>query len=200
MSNQEQPIEPTITEAEESQAVNGETEHEQMPLVTDEAHIAELEGKLEQAHAAAAEEKDRAIRAVAEMENLRRRAAQDVEKAHKFALEKFAGELLPVIDNLERALELADKDNEALKPMLEGIELTLRSMLNTVAKFGVVAIDPQGEAFDPNRHQAMSLVENGQVPPNSVLAVMQKGYELNGRIIRPAMVMVAKAPSGTNPA
>ena len=92
------------------------------------------------------------------MENLRRRAAQDVEKAHKFALEKFAGELLPVIDNLERALELADKDNEALKPMLEGIELTLRSMLNTVAKFGAVAIDPQGEAFDPNRHQAMSLV------------------------------------------
>jgi len=200
MSNQEQPIEPTTTEAEGSQSANVETEHEQMPLVTDEAHIAELEGKLEQAHAAAAEEKDRAIRAVAEMENLRRRAAQDVEKAHKFALEKFAGELLPVIDNLERALELADKDNEALKPMLEGIELTLRSMLNTVAKFGVVAIDPQGEAFDPNRHQAMSLVENGQVPPNSVLAVMQKGYELNGRIIRPAMVMVAKAPSGSNPA
>ncbi len=200
MSNQEQPIEPTTAEDVASQAANSDTEHEQMPLVTDEAHIAELEGKLEQAQAAAAEEKDRALRAVAEMENLRRRAAQDVEKAHKFALEKFAGELLPVIDNLERALELADKDNEALKPMLEGIELTLRSMLSTVAKFGVVAIDPQGEAFDPNRHQAMSMVENGQVPPNSVLAVMQKGYELNGRVIRPAMVMVTKAPSGSNPA
>ncbi len=195
MNNQEQPIEQSADEAPETQASSSETQHEQMPLVTDEAQIAELEGKLEQAQAAAAEEKDRAIRAVAEMENLRRRAAQDVEKAHKFALEKFAGELLPVIDNLERALELADKEDEAIKPMLEGIELTLRSMLSTVAKFGVVAIDPQGETFDPNRHQAMSLVENAELPANSVLAVMQKGYELNGRVIRPAMVMVTKAPS-----
>lgn len=104
--------------------------------------------------------KDRALRTVAEMENLRRRTAQDVEKAHKFALEKFATELLPVLDNLERTIQVADKQNEAVKPLLEGVELTLKSMANSVAKFGVIAIDPQGQSFDPNQHQAMSMVEN----------------------------------------
>jgi len=154
-----------------------------------------LQQQLAEAQDQAQQERERAIRAAAEMENLRRRAAMDVEKAHKFALEKFAGELLPVIDSLERALEMSDRENEQLKPTLEGVELTLRSMLNAVGKFGVLPIDPQGEGFDPNRHQAMSMVENPNVAPNTVLAVMQKGYELNGRVIRPAMVMLAKAPS-----
>ncbi len=131
------------------------------------------------------------------MENLRRRTAQDVEKAHKFALEKFATELLPVLDNLERTIQVADKQNEAVKPLLEGVELTLKSMANSVAKFGVIAIDPQGQSFDPNQHQAMSMVENADVAPNTVIAVMQKGYELNGRVIRPAMVMVSKAPAAS---
>lgn len=143
----------------------------------------------------AAEEKDRALRTVAEMENLRRRTTLDIEKAHKFALEKFATELLPVLDNLERTIQVADKQNEAVKPLLEGVELTLKSMANSVAKFGVIAIDPQGQSFDPNQHQAMSMVENADVAPNTVIAVMQKGYELNGRVIRPAMVMVSKAPA-----
>ena len=133
----------------------------------------------------------------AEMENLRRRTALDVEKAHKFALEKFASELLPVLDNLERTLQVADKTNEAVKPLLEGVELTLKSMANSVAKFGVIAIDPQGQLFDPNLHQAMSMIENPDVAPNTVIAVMQKGYELNGRVIRPAMVMVSKAPTAS---
>lgn len=193
MSNQEQAMEQSaeqnteaLHDAEQAQAGTGST-------ATDE--LTSLLEKLAQAEAAAQEEKDRALRIAAEMENLRRRSAQDVEKAHKFALEKFSGELLPVIDSLERALELSDRENEALKPTLEGVDLTLRSMLSTVAKFGVEAINPLGEPFDPNRHQAISMVENGQVAPNSVIAVMQKGYELNGRIIRPAMVMVARAPS-----
>ncbi|MNN74589.1 heat shock protein GrpE [compost metagenome] len=129
------------------------------------------------------------------MENLRRRAAQDVEKAHKFALEKFAGELLPVLDNLERAIELADKEDEALKPMIEGVELTLKSMQSSVGKFGLVALDPLNQPFDPNAHQAISMIENAELAPNTVIAVMQKGYELNGRVIRPAMVMVSKAPA-----
>ena len=131
------------------------------------------------------------------MENLRRRTALDVEKAHKFALEKFASELLPVLDNLERTLQVADKTNEAVKPLLDGVELTLKSMANSVAKFGVIAIDPQGQLFDPNLHQAMSMIENPDVAPNTVIAVMQKGYELNGRVIRPAMVMVSKAPTAS---
>jgi molecular chaperone GrpE len=164
-------------------------------MAIDPAYVVELEQKLEQATNQAVEEKDRALRTVAEMENLRRRTALDVEKAHKFALEKFASELLPVLDNLERTLQVADKTNEAVKPLLEGVELTLKSMANSVAKFGVIAIDPQGQLFDPNLHQAMSMIENPDVAPNTVIAVMQKGYELNGRVIRPAMVMVSKAPT-----
>ncbi|WP_421234626.1 nucleotide exchange factor GrpE [Aeromonas enteropelogenes] len=173
-----QPVEPTDVDCE---------------VTAEQARIAELEAQLEAAQQASAEERERAIRAVAEMENLRRRAAQDVEKAHKFALEKFAGELLPVLDNLERAIELADKEKDALKPMIEGVELTLKSMQSGVAKFGLVALDPTNQPFDPNAHQAMSMVPSADVAPNTVIAVMQKGYELNGRVIRPAMVMVSKS-------
>ncbi len=173
-----QPIEPTDVDSE---------------VTAEQARIAELEAQLEAAQQASLEERERAIRAVAEMENLRRRAAQDVEKAHKFALEKFAAELLPVLDNLERAIELADKENDTLKPMIEGVELTLKSMQSGVAKFGLVALDPTNQPFDPNAHQAMSMVPSADVAPNTVIAVMQKGYELNGRVIRPAMVMVSKS-------
>ncbi|WP_324049862.1 nucleotide exchange factor GrpE [Aeromonas caviae] len=173
-----QPVEPTDVDSE---------------VTAEQARIAELEAQLEAAQQASLEERERAIRAVAEMENLRRRAAQDVEKAHKFALEKFAVELLPVLDNLERAIELADKENDTLKPMIEGVELTLKSMQSGVAKFGLVALDPTNQPFDPNAHQAMSMVPSADVAPNTVIAVMQKGYELNGRVIRPAMVMVSKS-------
>ncbi|QXC01260.1 MULTISPECIES: nucleotide exchange factor GrpE [Aeromonas] len=173
-----QPVEPTDVDSE---------------VTAEQARIVELEAQLEAAQQASLEERERAIRAVAEMENLRRRAAQDVEKAHKFALEKFAAELLPVLDNLERAIELADKENDTLKPMIEGVELTLKSMQSGVAKFGLVALDPTNQPFDPNAHQAMSMVPSADVAPNTVIAVMQKGYELNGRVIRPAMVMVSKS-------
>ena len=192
MSNQEQELEQSAELINEEQQTPDVAEP---AVATDELSV--LQQQLSAAEAAAQEEKDRALRIAAEMENLRRRAAQDVEKAHKFALEKFTGELLPVIDSLERALELADRDNETLKPMMEGVELTLRAMLTTVGKFGVEQVNPMGDAFDPNRHQAISMVENGNVAPNSVIAVMQKGYELNGRVIRPAMVMVARAPSAS---
>ena len=194
MTNQEQtqePIDQDTLAAEQSETIAIEG------MAIDPAYVVELEQKLEQATNQAVEEKDRALRTVAEMENLRRRTALDVEKAHKFALEKFASELLPVLDNLERTLQVADKTNEAVKPLLEGVELTLKSMANSVAKFGVIAIDPQGQLFDPNQHQAMSMIENPDVAPNTVIAVMQKGYELNGRVIRPAMVMVSKAPTAS---
>ncbi|ABM02758.1 co-chaperone GrpE [Psychromonas ingrahamii 37] len=132
-------------------------------------------------------------RAQADVVNARRIAAQDVQKAHKFALVKFADGLLPVIDSLEMAISHADKEDETLKPMIEGVELTLKSMLDTVDKFGLKVIDPKDEAFDPEKHQAMSMRAVPDVAPNQVIAVMQKGYELNGRVIRPAMVMVSKA-------
>lgn len=137
--------------------------------------------------------KDAALRAQADAQNVMRRAEQDVEKARKFALERFTGELLPVVDNLERALEAATIDDEAIKPIAEGVELTLKSFLDALGKFNVEVVDPAGEPFDPNLHQAMSMVENPDVEPNSVIAVMQKGYTLNGRLVRPAMVMVSKA-------
>ncbi|WP_026971021.1 nucleotide exchange factor GrpE [Aliagarivorans marinus] len=160
-----------------------------------EISIAELIEQLAAAQAKVEEQKDSVVRAKAEMENVRRRAAQDVEKAHKFALEKFANELLPVIDNMELALQHADHDNQDLKPMIEGVELTLKTLISAVEKFGVEVVDPKDETFDPAKHQAMGMQEVEGVAANTVIAVMQKGYQLNGRLIRPAMVMISKAPS-----
>ena len=177
-------------EAAESAAVEGEIVDESA------ARIAELEKALAASEAKFNEQQDSVLRARAEMENARRRAEAEVEKARKFALERFAGELLDVIDNLERAVMVADTENEAIKPMLEGVEMTLKSFVSTIEKFGMTPINPQGEAFNPELHQAMSMQESADFAPNTVMAVMQKGYELNGRLLRPAMVMVSRAPDG----
>jgi len=144
---------------------------------TDEqqAVIAELQAALDKAEATVIEQRDSVLRAKAEMENARRRADGEVEKARKFALERFAGELLPVADNLERALQMADQNNEAIKPMLEGVDITLKSFVSTIEKFGLKVIKPQGEAFNPELHQDMSMQESTEVAPNTVMAVMQKG-------------------------
>ena len=178
-------------QADVEAAVDAAEQHaeEQSP----EAEIAMLYAELEAAKQTIADQKDGVIRAAADVDNIRRRAAQDVEKAHKFALEKFANELLPVIDNLERAIEFSDKENETLKSLLEGIDMTVKSFNDAVAKFGVEIVNPQGEQFNPEFHQAMSIQPSNDVTPNTVLAVMQKGYTLNGRLLRPAMVMVSKA-------
>ena len=124
--------------------------------------------------------------------NAQRRAEGEVDKARKFALERFVGEMLPVVDNLERALTAAD-ESDTPKAIIEGVALTLKSLVDALAKNGVDSIDPVGEPYDPQTAQAMSMVENPDVEPNTVTAVMQKGYRLNGRLIRPAMVMVSKA-------
>ena len=152
--------------------------------------IANLEAQLVEAQN---RERDSVLRIKAEMENLRRRTEQDVEKAHKFALEKFINELLPVIDSLDRALEVADKANPDNTAMIEGIELTLKSMLDVVRKFGVEVIADTNVPLDPNVHQAIAMVESEEIEAGKVLGVMQKGYTLNGRTIRAAMVTVAKA-------
>lgn len=165
-------------------AANGIEPAEEEPSL--EAVVAQLQGEVATA-------KDLALRAQAEAQNVKRRAEQDVEKARKFALEQFTKELLPVADNLERALEAAAGDDEAIKPIAEGVELTLKSLLDAMGKFNIERVDPQGEPFDPNLHQAMTVVENNEVEPNSVIAVVQKGYTLNGRLVRPAMVMVSKS-------
>lgn len=136
--------------------------------------------------------KDQALRVQAEMQNLRRRAERDVENAHKYALDKFVAELLPVVDNLERAIAAIDSDNDAMKAVVDGIELTLKSFGDVLSRFNVEVVDPHGEPFNPEFHQAMSMVENSDVSPNTVIDVFQKGYTLNGRLVRPAMVVVAK--------
>ena len=184
----------TVETAEEQVEVEASAEQEGNNEQA-EMRIAELEKALAKAEKTVDDQKDSVVRAKAEVENMRRRAAQDVEKAHKFALEKFASSLLPVIDNLERAIQFADKENEAVKSVVEGVELTHQSFISTVEKFDMEVVDPEGEAFNPDRHQAMSMVENAELKPNTVTAVMQKGYVLNGRLLRPAMVMVSKAPS-----
>ena len=148
----------------------------------------DLEAELEAA-------KDAALRAQADAMNVQRRADQEIEKARKFALERFCGDLLSVVDNLERALESSD-DEQGSAALAEGVELTRKSFMDVLAKYGVETVDPQGEPFDPETAQAMSMVEQADVEPNSVGAVMQRGYLLNGRLLRPAMVMVSKAPSG----
>lgn len=156
------------------------------------ARVLELE---EQVAAA----KDQSLRAVAELQNVRRRAEQDVEKAHKFALEKFSGDLLPIVDTLERALEMSNPSDEAIKPMREGIELTLKMFHDTLKRYNLEPVDPHGEPFNPEHHQAMAMEESVHLEPGSVVKVFQKGYLLNGRLLRPAMVVVSKAPEQTPP-
>jgi len=131
------------------------------------------------------------VRAQAEMENLRRRSEKDLESAHKFALEKFAAELLAVKDSLELGLNATDADVDKLR---EGSELTLKMLAQALAKFNINDVDPMGEVFDPNHHQAMTMQETAEHTPNTVIAVMQKGYLINDCLLRPAMVVVAKAP------
>ena len=155
----------------------------------------ELDGLIQEAVAAAlAEQQDSVLRSQAEVQNMRRRCEQDVERAHKFALEKFSSDLLPVMDNLERALQaVPNAEDESVSSLYEGVELTLKGFLETLTKYSLEQLDPEGEPFDPQQHEAMSMVENDDVEPNTVLTVVQKGYVLNGRVIRPAMVMVSKA-------
>ncbi|EOY6967446.1 nucleotide exchange factor GrpE [Proteus mirabilis] len=161
----------------------------QAELVQALARVDELEKQLQQSQKT---EREAMIRAQAEIENIRRRTQQDVEKAHKFALERFSNELLPVLDNLERALSAADHENEQMKPMIEGLELTLKSFLDAVRKFGIEVVEEKNVAFNPEVHQAMTLIDSPEHEANHVVDVMQKGYTLNGRLLRPAMVVVSK--------
>ena len=135
---------------------------------------------------------DRYLRAAAELENVRKRASRDVEKAHKFALERFCSELLAVKDSLEIGLATADKAD--VQSLLAGKEATLKLLTTTMERFGVVELNPEGEPFDPQEHEAMSMQPSSELEPGSVLTVFQKGYALNGRLLRPARVVVASEP------
>ena len=159
------------------------------PLEEAIARVQELEAQLAET---AKKEQDLLLRTRAEIDNIRRRTEQDVEKAHKFALEKFAKDILNTIDNLERALATpANMEDESIKALFNGVELTLKELLATVARFGVEPVGVVGEIFNPDLHQAISMQPMEGFETNQITTVLQKGYLLNGRVIRPAMVMVA---------
>lgn len=187
--------EQTQDAAEESVQAN-DAEQDQAETAEAEAEGGqgnELEQALEAALDEAQRAKDDLLRVQAEMQNLRRRTEQDIEKAHKYGQEKFSIELLAVMDNLERALEAAsNSEDETINAIHEGVSLTLKGLVDSFSKFNIEAVDPLGEPFDPQLHQAMSIQESADSEPNTVIAVMQKGYTLHGRVIRPAMVMVSK--------
>jgi molecular chaperone GrpE len=204
MSNEENKVNQEELKSNEAEANNAEVEAEVIGSEADvewneeseqeinDAKVAQLEAALLASEAKLQEQKDSVLRAKAEVENMRRRTEQEIDKARKYALNKFAEELLPVIDNLERAIAAADAENDVVKPILEGVEMTHKTFVDVVAKFGLKEINPEGETFNPEQHQAMSIQESADHESNTVMFVMQKGYELNGRVLRPAMVMVSK--------
>lgn len=197
MSEQEQKVKNPEVENQEEVVVEEtqQAEHSQEfdPLEEAIARMQELEEQLKtQIEEAANKEQDILLRSRAEIENLRRRTEQDVEKAHKFALEKFSKDILNTIDNLERALATpANKEDESVKALFDGVELTLKELVSTVGRFGVEAVGVVGEAFNPDLHQAISMQPAEGFETNQISVVLQKGYTLSGRVIRPAMVMVA---------
>lgn len=174
----------------QSQEVDVEEQNQaEDPLEEAIARVQELEAQLAET---AKKEQDLVLRTRAEIDNIRRRTEQDVEKAHKFALEKFAKDILNTIDNLERALATpANIEDESIKALFDGVELTLKELLATVARFGVEPVGVVGEVFNPDLHQAISMQPMEGFETNQITTVLQKGYLLNGRVIRPAMVMVA---------
>lgn len=186
----EQDIQEGLTPEEEALAAAAEAAPE-----TDETELTEeesLRAQLAAAQEEVAHKEDQMLRIQAEMQNIRRRAEADVEKAHKFGSEKFANEMLSVVDNLERAVAACVAEDDATKAIREGVELTLTGLLSSLAKFKVEVVNPEGEPFNAELHQAMTMVDSPDAAPNTVLAVMQKGYTLHGRLLRPAMVVVSK--------
>ncbi len=171
-------------EMEEKLQAGAEIDQPELSKEQSENQVEELQQKLSTLG-------EQLLREQAEMQNVRRRAQRDIESAHKYALEKFAGELLSVVDNLERAIDAIDADDESQKAVAEGLELTLKTFIEVLAKYNVEAVEPEGQPFDAELHQAVSTVPNKDVEPNTVINVFQKGYTLNGRLMRPAMVVVS---------
>ncbi len=176
--------------------VSPETEAEEEAVVAAEEAEVDMGRLLEEAKAKADENWDKLLRLQAEMENSQRRAQRELENAHKYGLEKFAQELLPVKDSLELGLAAVDEnEHEAFLKLREGTELTLKMLSSALEKFGIKEVDPQGQPFSAEQHQAMAMQESAEHEANTVMAVMQKGYLINDRLLRPAMVIVSKGPA-----
>jgi len=180
----------------ENEPLNEESMASEDIAETSDDPVTQLEAKLADAEKQAAESKEQALRSLAEMENLRRRTERDLGNAHKYALEKFAQELLPVLDSLEMGVAAAQDENASVDKLREGTEMTLKMFEMAIDKFGIKGVHPHGELFNPDHHQAMSMIDSPAHAPNTIIDVMQKGYLLNERLVRPAMVVVASANSG----
>jgi molecular chaperone GrpE len=188
----------TAGQADEQNSDSDFNLDQEQSLGSAEMTLDEALSKLTEAEVLIAGHQTEVLRLHADAQNIRRRAEQDIEKAHKYGQERLLSELLPVIDNLERALQASGTDdNELLLALKQGVELTLKSFVDCLRKFNVEMLDPVGEPFDPLFHQAIAMVESKTAEPDSVLSVMQKGYSLNGRVLRPAMVVVARAPAAS---
>ncbi|MDN3522673.1 nucleotide exchange factor GrpE [Halomonas ramblicola] len=184
--------EPEPVEGELEDAAEAAEQAEQAEeAASDNPEAQVLAAKVEELEQSLADAKDQSLRAAAEAQNVRRRAEQEAEKARKFALEKFVKELLPVVDSLEKALDAMGED--ATEAHREGVSMTLKMQLDVLGKFGVEVVEPAGEPFDPQYHEAVTMVPNPELEPNTVMEVIQKGYLLNGRLVRPAMVVVSQA-------
>ena len=199
--------------ADDSAATASESAEPKTQAGAAEESVEQLREALEQAQAEVEAQKDRALRAAAEAENVRKRADRRVENAHKYALEKFVGDLLPAVDSFERAVEAAQKASETpgdaaagddpasgIAAVAEGVQLSLKLLAEAMQKQGIETVDPLGAPFDPNLHEAMTMLESATAEPGSVMDVFQKGYTVNGRLVRAARVVVAKAPAAVEEA
>jgi molecular chaperone GrpE len=193
VANKEHPEDRSVHELEDdqvtldSQPINN-TDADNQAENQDEG----IDSQVEALKAELAFAQEQVLRSAAEAQNIRRRAEQDVEKAHKFGLERFVNDVLPAVDNLERAIQAASVEEADVASLIEGVELTLKSLVDGLRRHKVEAVDPEGQPFDPQLHQAMSIIEQPEVEPNTVINVFQKGYTLHGRLVRPAMVVVSK--------
>jgi len=179
-----------LQDEQDMDALDEDMEVDTGSAALDHPSYVELEEKLTLAEQTAHENWEKSVRSMAELDNVRRRAERDIVNAHRYGLEKLINSLLPVIDSLEQALQLAAKENDS--GMREGLELTMKLFLDVLQKHEVKQLNPEGEMFDPQQHEAMTMQESADVAPNTVLAVFQKGYQLHDRVIRPARVIVAK--------
>ncbi len=185
------PEEAVSNEQKTEQAASEQTSESEATSLSPEVKVAQLEAQLSAA-------KDAQLRAVADMDNLRKRLEREIVSAGKYSVEKLLGELLGVADSLELGLAAADKPEAAVSSLVEGMQLTQKQLSATLEKNGVTPVDPTGQPFNPDLHQAMTMQPSDEVPPNHVLHVMQKGYRLHDRTLRPAMVVVAKAPEAAS--
>lgn len=155
----------------------------------------QLEKTLEELQVEAEKSKEQMLRAMAELDNMRRIAQRDISNAHKYSIEKMVKELLPAMDSLEQGIDAAAAADKTVLPIKEGMDLTYKILLEALSKFGIKQIDPLGEMFDSDRHEAMSMQESAEHKSNEIMLVVQKGYVLHERVVRPARVIVAKAPA-----